>query len=193
MFAFAILAGVIATNRSDWWRYSVCALGTHVMSHSPWVFNAGILMTAALFALLASQSREMLRMLRERGVLTRGQVLGVVAIPALIAIDLAIVALVPYDVSSLAKLVHNVAGWGSGWVIAAAMFLVPSQLHVFDERFYTRTWLLLGVYAACFTGFEAGVLTYAMAEIGAISVAAAWTVLLYSNLERLGERAPATR
>jgi hypothetical protein len=185
VFGLAVAGGVAASHSPVWWRLSICALGM-TASPAPWVFNGGMLAVACVFALLAVQTRSVLRPCVNTDGLTECQAHAVTGAILLVAASLAVLALVPYDAGSSEKLVHNFAGWGSGWVVAASMVLVPRRLRVFGSRFYVQTWVALALFMSFFLGFEAGLLTYAQAEIGAICVAALWTTTLFANLEGAG-------
>jgi hypothetical protein len=184
IFGLAVLGGVIVTGNPVWWRYSICALGRNA-SPAPWVFNDGVLVAACVFAVLAAQTRTVLRPCVRGTRLTARHADGVAGAVMLVAAALVVLALVPYDAGPLEKLVHNTAGWGSGWVVAGSMVLVSRRLPIFSRRFYVQTWFALGVFVSCFLGFETGLMTYAQAEIGAICTAALWSTVLFANLERI--------
>lgn len=188
-FGLAVVGGVLASRNPDWWTLSVCALGMKA-SPAPWVFDYGMLTVALIFALLAARTRALLRSQPDGGGLTARQVDAVTGAVLLVAAQVVVLALIPYDVGPVQKLVHNVAGWGSGWVIALSMLLVPRYLRVFDGGFYARTRLALTFFMSFFAGFELGLLTYAEAEIGAIGIAALWSTILFANLEKISAAAP---
>jgi hypothetical protein len=184
VFGLAVASGVAASGNPTWWRLSICALGM-AASPAPWAFDVGVLAVAGIFALLAIRARSTLAPCVHRGTLTAGQVRAVTGAVVLVAGSLAVLALVPYDVGPFEKMIHNAAGWGSGWVVAASMALVPWRLRIFDRRFYAQTWVALVVFMFAFFGFEAGLLTYAQAEIAAICVAAFWSTVLFARLEMI--------
>ena len=185
-FALTVVTSIAVGGSETWWKYSLCALGTNA-SHNPWVFRSGVLVTACLFGVLGAQTRNVLALHVEAARLRPRQAQVVTAAIALVVIALVVVALVPYDAGAPEKLVHNIAGWGSGWVCAISMLLVLRSPRFLGRTFFTHTLAALAVFLLFFAGFEAGVLTYSQAEIGAISAVAVWTTLLFANLERLGE------
>ena len=184
-FTLTVVTSIAACGNRTWWRYSLCALGISA-SHDPWIFRSGVLVTACIFGVLGAQTRSVLAEHVEAARLTPRQAQVVTAAIALVVMALVVVALVPYDAGAPEKLVHNLAGWGSGWVCAISMVLVLRSPRFLGRSFSAQTWVALGAFLLFFAGFEASVLTYAQAEIGAVSAMAIWTTLLFANLERLG-------
>jgi hypothetical protein len=183
-FGVAVVGGVAANGNPQWWRFSICALGMTV-SPAPWVFNTGMLAVACAFGWLAVQTNRALSPHVHEAGLTARQLRALTGAVLLVSASLVVLALVPYDIGPLQKSIHNVAGWGSGWVVAASMVLAPRHLRVLDRRFRTHTALALAVFMSFFAGFEVGLLTYAEAEIGAILVAAVWTTAFFGSLEEI--------
>jgi hypothetical protein len=185
VFALAVLSSIVATDRPTWWKYSLCALGMD-SSPRPWIFRSGVLATACVFGLLGTQTHNALGAHVRAARLRPRQAQAVTTAIALVVMSLVVVALVPYDAGAPEKLVHNLAGWGSGWVCAVSMILVLRSPRFLGRLFSSQTWAALAAFLIFFAAFEVGALTYALAEIGAVSVMAVWTALLFANLERLG-------
>lgn len=183
VLGMTIALAVRFSGDAQWWRLSICALGIAGKSDMPWIFNSGVLSTGVLAALLALRERHALRGYAERRGLTARRRQAIIAVTLIIAAQLTIIAVVPYDLSPTAKLVHNLAGWGSGWSMWFSMLAAAMWIRSFDGRFYRATRVLAAVLFGAFVLFELGVFTWAQAELIALGCSAAWTVGFFGVLD----------
>jgi len=187
VFAVTIAVAVRFSGDTEWWKLSICALGIAGKSDMPWIFNSGVLVTGLLATLLAARERQAFCDDTRRRVLTQRQRQAIIAVTLLIALQLAVIALVPYDLSSSAKLVHNLAGWGSGWAMWISMLIAAVWIRDFDGRLYRATWVLASGLFGAFILFELGSLTWAQAELIALACSAGWTIGFFYVIEGRGE------
>lgn len=188
VFGITVLVADRFSGNPEWWRYSICAFGAAEKSRAPWLFNTGVLATSVLMVMLAAREHEILAPSCRRGIVTAWERSMIVGVTLILALQLAVVGLVPYDLSPTARLVHNLAGWGGGSVLTLGMLSVALASRDFGRSFRVMTWLMLAAVFTLFMLFELSALPYAIAEVAGLSCCAVWTIRYFSALDELAER-----
>lgn len=189
LIAASIVSGTIIAPGPGWWRPSLSHFGA-VGTRSELAYDGLQVAAACALLVLAFVLADACEPLERAGRLHHRQRLGVGVVVGVLAVALAVLAVLSYNLGGEfgwpVYVVHNVAGWAEAVVPAVSMALLPWTMPVFPRRFYVFTWAcLLPLLVVWLLFVVAHVLAHGLSELIAYGVLAAWSFAFLAELQRV--------